>query len=462
MATTGFSTELARLMAEQHISVRALAELSGYSKTHIDELKRGERGPSPEAAQDLDDALHADGQLLSKVPRKESLPSARTVRRSGHPVVDLADTDTVDVPVVDAEGRVVYVTVPRRVFLASAGLAAASLAALPPDGGGSEADEDTAVMSMLREADRTDVGDGTLNALQQVFEKLCRDYLTVPSADLRQKLRRLFAQLMTIRRGRLTLAQHREVVALTGWATALLACVNWGDNEREAAEACRLATLRSANEAGHGELRTWSLELQAWFALTEGRYRDVLAIATEQATVGDNSASIQLTMQGGRAAARLGDRKAAESAIQRAHDFLTDHPASGPRRHFVYDGSKWPFYAASCYTALGDADRAEELANQVIKDCEQNWAEGQNQMRLADTHILLGHVHARRGDPEAAAASGIRALSFQHSSGPWLLLQAGDLEDTLTQRFPGTQPAGDFSTFYRTVCAQHRYERRVS
>jgi hypothetical protein len=144
-----------------------------------------------------------------------------------------------------------------------------------------------------------------LGALQQVFEKLCRDYLTAPPAGLRQKLRRLFAQLMTIRRGRLTLAQHREVVALTGWATALLACVNWGDNEREAAEACRLATLRSADEAGHGELRTWSLELQAWFALTEGRYRDVLAIATEQATAGDNSASIQLTMQSGRAAARM-------------------------------------------------------------------------------------------------------------------------------------------------------------
>jgi hypothetical protein len=47
--------------------------------------------------------------------------------------------------------------------------------------------------------------------------------------------------------------------------------------EREQAEAARQAAYHAGLQAGHGEVIAWSYELAAWFALTEGRYNDVVA-----------------------------------------------------------------------------------------------------------------------------------------------------------------------------------------
>jgi hypothetical protein len=37
-----------------------------------------------------------------------------------------------------------------------------------------------------------------------------------------------------------------------------------------------------------------------------------------------------------------------------------------PENHFVFDHTKWIFYAADCYTWLGDDQPAEEHAREVI------------------------------------------------------------------------------------------------
>jgi hypothetical protein len=37
-----------------------------------------------------------------------------------------------------------------------------------------------------------------------------------------------------------------------------------------------------------------------------------------------------------------------------------------PENHFMFDRSKWNHYAATCYEWLGDNDRAEEHALEVI------------------------------------------------------------------------------------------------
>ncbi len=130
----GFGTELERLMRERAIGVRTLAKDSGYSKTYISQLRLGQRDPSPVVAQDLDDALEAKGRLAALAPEKPAAQHAK--RASGNertvesvhygklPAEVTADTDTVDVPYRDSQGRIIYVTVPRRVFLASTGLAA--------------------------------------------------------------------------------------------------------------------------------------------------------------------------------------------------------------------------------------------------------------------------------------------------------------------------------------------------
>ncbi len=138
-------------------------------------------------------------------------------------------------------------------------------------------DEDADIMMMILEADRSDIGAGTIESLYTVFDKLCRDYPCVHAPELQAKLKRLYQRIMNLRQGRMTFGQHRELLALSGWVTALLACVDWDLNQRDAAETARAATLRFAKEIGHGELTAWSYEMQAWFALTEGRYSDVTA-----------------------------------------------------------------------------------------------------------------------------------------------------------------------------------------
>jgi len=65
---SGFGDELTRLMEAREIGVRALGKRSGYSASYISQLCHGRRRPSPEAAQDLDDALAAGGELAACAP----------------------------------------------------------------------------------------------------------------------------------------------------------------------------------------------------------------------------------------------------------------------------------------------------------------------------------------------------------------------------------------------------------
>lgn len=322
-----------------------------------------------------------------------------------------------------------------------------------------ESGEDADIMLMLAEADRTDIGPGTVESLYTIFDKLCRDYPSAPAPELQQKLKRLYSRIMRLRQGRMTFGQHKELIALSGWVTALLACVDWDMNEREAAEAARAATFRFAKEIEYSELVAWSYEMQAWFALTEGRYSDVTSIAKAAQTIGgENSAIVQLIMQEARGWSRLGNRKAAESAMERGFSLLQKLPAINYPRHFIYDRTKFPFYVASCYQWLGEDAKAEEFANQVLQECEANGTTQRSPMRLAEVHITLGLIHAQRGDLEAAVESGSHALTYERKSGPSLLIRASELNSTITEKFPATRQAHDFDEKLRAICEEFGFQ----
>lgn len=322
-----------------------------------------------------------------------------------------------------------------------------------------ESGEDADIILMLAEADRSDIGPGTIESLYTIFDKLCRDYPSASAPELQQKLKRLYARLMRLRQGRMTFAQHKELIALSGWVTALLACVDWDMNEREAAETARAATFRFAKEIGHSELIAWSYEMQAWFALTDGRHSDVTSIAKAAQTIGgENSAIVQLIMQEARGWAKLGNRKAAELAMERGYNLLQKLSSVDYPRHFIYDRSKYPFYVASCYQWLGENTKAEEFANEVIRHCEANGTTVRNPMRLAEVHITLGLIHAQRGDLEAAVDSGTHALTYERKSGPSLLIRATELGKAITKRFPDTPLAAEFDGRLRSVFAEFRYQ----
>jgi tetratricopeptide (TPR) repeat protein len=322
-----------------------------------------------------------------------------------------------------------------------------------------ESGEGADIMLMLQEADRSDIGPGTIESLYTIFDKLCRDYVNSSALELQQGLKRLYARIMRLRQGRMTFGQHKELIALSGWVTALLACVDWDMNEREAAETARAATLRFAKEIDHSELIAWSYEIQAWFALTEGRYSDVVSIAkAAQSIGGENSAIVQLIMQEARGWAKLGNREAAELAIERGHNLLQKLPAIHYPRHFVFDSTKFPFYVASCYQWLGEYDKAEEYALQVLRECEANGTTARSPMRLAEVYIILGLVYAHRGDLDAAVNSGLRALTYERKSGPSLLIRAAELNAAIAERFPGTPQVAEFDEKLRAIFDEFGYQ----
>lgn len=132
---SGFGVELGRLMAARGIGVRELARRVPCNPGHVSNLRNGKARPSPELAGRLDDLLEAGGSLAGLVPPRASqaqpAPAAwDAVRGAQYP----SGADTLDVPCRVPDGRIIFVTVPRRLFLQRLGKAAAGVsvsAAMP-------------------------------------------------------------------------------------------------------------------------------------------------------------------------------------------------------------------------------------------------------------------------------------------------------------------------------------------
>jgi hypothetical protein len=105
--------------------------------------------------------------------------------------------------------------------------------------------------------------------------------------------------------------------------------------------------MQLGREAGHPEIVGRAHEMQAWFALTQGRYPGVLRAARAgQHTAPNGSAAVQLAGQEAKALARTGDIAGVRATLDRGAALLADLPAPDrPDNHFVVDPAKWDFYA---------------------------------------------------------------------------------------------------------------------
>ena len=164
-------------------------------------------------------------------------------------------------------------------------------------------------LDLARMVTSSDLGQGTLDALQEAAELLCRAYPSASAGELRARTKQRLNYISRLLQGRLTLAQHRELLVTIGWLAPLLGCVHYDLGEREQAEAARQAAYQAGLQAGHGQIIAWSYEMAAWFALTEGRYHDVADYAQAgQQHAGLTNAMIQLVCS--KPAARPGSASA--------------------------------------------------------------------------------------------------------------------------------------------------------
>jgi transcriptional regulator with XRE-family HTH domain len=293
---------------------------------------------------------------------------------------------------------------------------------------------DVELIDLARQAEASDLGNGTLELLAMATGRMCRGYPVADSADLSARAARHLRYVTKLLGGRVTLAQHRELLVTAGWLAALLACTCYDAGDAQAAEAARVMARQFGEQAGHGELVAWSFEIAAWYALVEGRYRQTVELSEAGLEhAGVTSAAVQLALQAARGYARMSDPQAREM-LAAGHAVLGRLPApEHPEHHFVFDHGKFEFYVATILTWLGDDATAREHAEEVVRQCE---AAGGWPTRLSTTLVNLGMLAGRHGDLDEAVSHGIAALRLPHRSAE-LLPRSAELRRALAARYPG-------------------------
>ncbi|GIH10294.1 hypothetical protein Rhe02_83610 [Rhizocola hellebori] len=308
------------------------------------------------------------------------------------------------------------------------------------------------IISRLR---ASDVSAATLEALQVTADHLCSEYPFADSELLLIEGRAWLRRITGLLDRRLTLAQHREVLSLAGWVSLLVGCVEYDTGRRSHAEATRKAALSLGQESGNIDIEGWAHEMRAWFALTQGDYRSVIAAAKAgEAAASGRSVAVQLAGQRAKAWARMGDRRQTEVALEQGRDLLEGLPyPENLNHHFVVDPAKFDFYAMDGYRIVGDDKKAEHYATQVIRASTGPDGTESKPMRVAEARITLGVLAARAGDLEQAIAMGERALSGDRRSLPSLLMVSSELTDLLRTKFANDPSALEFVEKVRALSA---------
>ena len=173
----------------------------------------------------------------------------------------------------------------------------------------------------------SDINQATIDGLRITVDKLCSEYAYMPAKELIVEGRQWLRRIVEMNNGRLTFAQRAEALELAGWLTLLVGCLEYDLGDRRRAEATRQAALRIGTEIGHAGIIGWAYEMTAWFSLTTGNYRGVIAAAEAgQEAAGGHSVAVQLIAQEAKAKARMRDSRGTNEALERGRELLESMP----------------------------------------------------------------------------------------------------------------------------------------
>lgn len=293
---------------------------------------------------------------------------------------------------------------------------------------------------------QSSVNDNTLDALGFTVEQMCCDYASSEPKALITKSREWLTNVTQILDQRLSLPQHRDALDAAGWLTLLIGCLEYDTGQARAAESTRVAALQLGQEADNAAVVAWAHEMRAWFALTNGRYREVIQAAQAgQDSAPGRSVAVQLLGQEAKAWARMGNHRQVTRALEKGRVLLDSLPyPERPDNHFVVDPDKFDFYAMDCYRLIGDDKLAEMHATEIIRKTMNPDGTSQSPMRTAEARLTLAVVAARNGELDQALAIAVEALSIDRRSRPSLLMLGTELDDALRRLYPKEARATDF------------------
>ena len=311
-------------------------------------------------------------------------------------------------------------------------------------------------MELARLLDGADIGVGTVEALDEASDLLCRSYPKTPSSVLKVRVKKRLEHVINLLGKRITIDQHRKLLIIAGWMTALLGCIHYDMQEHEEAEVARHIAYQMAKEANEPDLLAWTYEMAAWFALVQDRYEDVIEAADIGLQVKDTgSVGVQLHLQKAKGYARLADSRETHRALDNASAILTKlPPPEHPDNHFVFDHSKWMHYAATIYTWLGDDRTAEEHATEVINEHLRPDGTSRAPMRTAEARLSLATVQAREGDLEGAVTFAKSAYEFDTKPMSDLLGRGQDLDRLLHSRYGDHSLVSEFHEYLANLSAR--------
>jgi transcriptional regulator with XRE-family HTH domain len=293
----------------------------------------------------------------------------------------------------------------------------------------------------------SDVTDATIEALQITVDKLCSEYAYTPPRDLIVEGRQWLRRIVDMQERHLTFRQRRRTLELAGWLALLVGCLEYDLGDRRAAEATRRMALKLGTEIENPGILGWSHEMQAWFALTRGDYRGVLAAAEAgQAAASNHSVQVQLIAQEAKALARMGQTAEMEMALERGRQVLDRMPyPDNIQNHFVVDPAKFDFYAMDCYRHVGNDRIARTLAEEVLRNGRSDFnGTDHTPMRSAEAQITLAVAAAREGELSEAIHYGQLAISGDRKSVPSLLMVSRDLTSVLAERYASEPEANEY------------------
>lgn len=171
---------------------------------------------------------------------------------------------------------------------------------------------------LVQRMQASDVSTQTLECLEATVFELCCQYPYRDAGELRREAQRWLGHVGGLLRRPVGLRQHQELLVSAGWLALLVGCLEYDLGMRAAAEATRVAARQLGDEAGYGEIVAWSHEMSAWFALTQGRYTQVVE-AAEAGQYADSvhSVRVQLLAQEAKALGRIGDIGAVHGVLER-------------------------------------------------------------------------------------------------------------------------------------------------